>query len=75
MIVLNTSVPDAGSVASAAEQVLPVAGAVVVALRPVEDPDRDLVSRAAGGDRGAFESLLRRYYDRIHRVAWRLTRS
>jgi RNA polymerase sigma factor (sigma-70 family) len=39
------------------------------------DPDRDLVDRAAGGDRDAFESLLRRHYDRIHRLAWRLTGS
>jgi RNA polymerase sigma-70 factor (ECF subfamily) len=39
------------------------------------DPDRDLVDRAAGGDRHAFESLLRHHYDRIHRVAWRLTGS
>ena len=27
------------------------------------------------GDRNAFEALLRRHYDRIHRVAWRLTGS
>jgi RNA polymerase sigma factor (sigma-70 family) len=39
------------------------------------DPDRDLVDRAAGGDRDAFESLLRRHYDRIHRIAWRVTGS
>jgi len=39
------------------------------------DPDRDLVGRAAGGDRHAFECLLRQHYDRIHRVAWRLTGS
>ena len=39
------------------------------------DPDRDLVDRAAAGDRSAFEALLRRHYDRIHRVAWRLTGS
>lgn len=39
------------------------------------DPDRDLVDRAAGGDRHAFEALLRQHYDRIHRVAWRLTGS
>ena len=32
-------------------------------------------SRGAGGDRDAFESLLRRHYDRIHRVAWRMTGS
>src|SRR5437762_5957139 len=31
------------------------------------DPDRDLVDRAAAGDRNAFEALLRRHYDRIHR--------
>jgi RNA polymerase sigma-70 factor (ECF subfamily) len=41
----------------------------------VFDPDRDLVGLAAGGDRDAFESLLRRYYDRIHRLAWRSTGS
>src|SRR5215470_5177967 len=40
-----------------------------------DDPDRDLVDRAAGGDRAAFEALLRRHYDRIHRVAWRVTGS
>ena len=39
------------------------------------DPDGDLVARAAGGDRGAFETLLKRHYDRIHRVAGRLTGS
>jgi RNA polymerase sigma-70 factor, ECF subfamily len=39
------------------------------------DPDRDLVDRAADGDRRAFECLLRQHYDRIHRVAWRLTGS
>ena len=39
------------------------------------DPDRDLVDRAAAGDRHAFEALLRQHYDRIHRVAWRLTGS
>ena len=41
----------------------------------IGDPDRDLVDRAAGGDRDAFEALLRRHYDRIHRVAWRVTGS
>jgi RNA polymerase sigma-70 factor (ECF subfamily) len=41
----------------------------------VVDPDRDVVARATAGDRDAFESLLRRHYDRIHRVAWRLTGS
>jgi RNA polymerase sigma-70 factor (ECF subfamily) len=37
--------------------------------------DRDLASRAACGDRAAFEGLLRRHYDRIHRLAWRWTGS
>ena len=41
----------------------------------IVDPDRDLVDRAAGGDRHAFEALLRRHYDRIHRIAWRTTGS
>jgi RNA polymerase sigma factor (sigma-70 family) len=39
------------------------------------DPDGDLVARAACGDRDAFEALLRRHYDRVHRVVWRLTGS
>jgi RNA polymerase sigma-70 factor (ECF subfamily) len=38
-------------------------------------PDLDLVARAAAGERAAFEALLRRHYDRIHRIAWRLTGS
>jgi RNA polymerase sigma factor (sigma-70 family) len=46
-------------------------------VRPAFDSasDQDLVARACGGDRGAFEVLLRRHYDGIHRVAWRLTGS
>lgn len=39
------------------------------------DPDDDLVALAVAGDRAAFEALLRRHYDRMHRVAWRLTGS
>src|SRR3954452_4954750 len=39
------------------------------------DPDRELVRRASGGERAAFEALLRRHYDRMHRVAWRMTGS
>ena len=39
------------------------------------DPDRELVERAKEGDRDAFESLLERHYDRIHRVAWRMAGS
>ena len=39
------------------------------------DPDRDLVTRVAAGDRAAFASLLETHYGRIHRLAWRLTGS
>ena len=39
------------------------------------DPDRALVREAASGSRGAFETLLKRHYDRIHRIAWRMTGS
>jgi RNA polymerase sigma-70 factor (ECF subfamily) len=35
--------------------------------------DVDLVSAAVGGNRAAFEALLRRHYDRIHGLAWYLT--
>lgn len=41
----------------------------------IGDPDLALVEGAQGGDRGAVEALLRRHYDRIHRIAWRLTGS
>jgi RNA polymerase sigma-70 factor (ECF subfamily) len=37
--------------------------------------DRTLAARAAQGDRAAFEALLRRHYELMHRVAWRLTGS
>ena len=37
--------------------------------------DADLVAGAAAGERDAFELLLRRHYDRIHGLAWRLTGS
>ena len=37
------------------------------------DPDADLVAAAVSGDRAAFESLLRRHYDRVHGLAWHLT--
>ena len=39
------------------------------------DTDASLVAAAAAGDRGAFEMLLRRHYDRIHGLAWQLTGS
>jgi RNA polymerase sigma factor (sigma-70 family) len=49
--------------------------------RPIPRPrapaprDEDLAAHAAEGDRAAFEALLRRHYDLMHRVAWRLTGS
>lgn len=39
------------------------------------DPDAVLVASAKGGDRIAFGTLLERHYDRMHRVAWRITGS
>lgn len=39
------------------------------------DTDERLVAVAAAGDRAAFETLLRRHYDRIHGLAWELTGS
>jgi RNA polymerase sigma factor (sigma-70 family) len=46
-----------------------------VARSPADLSDLELAVRAAGGDRTGFEALLRRHYDRIHRVAWRMTGS
>lgn len=43
--------------------------------RDTEASDLDLAGAAAAGDRAAFESLLRRHYDRIHALAWQLTGS
>jgi RNA polymerase sigma-70 factor (ECF subfamily) len=42
---------------------------------PALDPDHALVAAAMRGDGEAFEALLRRHYDRIHRIAWRMTGS
>ena len=39
------------------------------------DADDSLIAAAVGGSRDAFESLLRRHYDRIHALAWQLTGS
>jgi RNA polymerase sigma factor (sigma-70 family) len=51
-------------------------GVVPIVSEPqAHDPDGDLVCRAQNGDREAFEALLRRHYDRIHRIAWRSTGS
>ncbi len=35
--------------------------------------DHSLAHKAAAGDPEAFAALLERHYDRIHRLAWRLT--
>lgn len=40
-----------------------------------ESDDSELVAWARSGERAAFETLLRRHYDRIHRIAWRMTGS
>lgn len=40
-----------------------------------DDPDAGLVSAAVAGNRDAFETLLRKHYDRIHGLAWQLTGS
>ena len=37
--------------------------------------DQDLALVAANGGRDAFAKLIERHYDRIHRLAWRLTGS
>jgi RNA polymerase sigma-70 factor (ECF subfamily) len=66
---------ELGTIASAMERPGPPSSVGIDGSGVVFDPDRDLVDRAAGGDRDAFESLLRRHYDRIHRLAWRLTGS
>ena len=71
----NSSSIALGALASAIEEPAPPASGDVDDSCVIFDPDRDLVDRAAAGDRNAFEALLRRHYDRIHRVAWRLTGS
>jgi RNA polymerase sigma-70 factor (ECF subfamily) len=55
-------------------------GAIQLLSAEVAEPDGgagddDLVGLAAQGDRAAFEALLRRHYDLMHRVAWRMTGS
>ena len=41
----------------------------------METDDDSLARAAAKGDRAAFSTLLTRHYDRIYRLAWRLTGS
>jgi RNA polymerase sigma-70 factor (ECF subfamily) len=64
----DSSAIEAGPIAAAAE---PPASAFADGV--TADPDRDHIDRAVAGDRDAFEALLRRHYDRIQRIAWRMT--
>ena len=64
-----------GAIESALEAPGPPAGTGLRSPGVAVDPDRALVEQAAGGDRAAFDALLRRHYERIHRVAWRMTGS
>lgn len=41
----------------------------------MDTPDEALALAAQGGDRAAFAALVNRHYDRIYRLAWRLTGS
>lgn len=56
-------------------------GAIQLMTAEVTEPldagatDDELVSLATQGNRAAFEVLLRRHYDLMHRVAWRMTGS
>jgi RNA polymerase sigma-70 factor (ECF subfamily) len=43
-------------------------------IRPMADPDRDLVERARAGDASAFEELVRRHGPRVRRLARHLVR-
>jgi len=44
-------------------------------MSDLEPKPEALVYAAVGGDRRAFETLLRHHYDRIHALAWQLTGS
>lgn len=52
-----------------------MAASVDEPARAVSDPDASLAREAALGSRAAFETLLRRHYNRMHRIAWRMTGS
>jgi len=60
---------------SSAIGAIAASAAPIVVAGPVGDPDREWIDRALGGDRSAFEALIRKHYQRIHRVAWRITGS
>jgi RNA polymerase sigma-70 factor (ECF subfamily) len=67
---------DSDAIEPASAAPLPFLQDTPLAQADVRDPDRDdVVERACSGDRAAFETLLRRHYDRIHRIAWRMTGS
>ncbi len=70
-----SSLVDVDTIVSGMEQPAPPLAVDADGSAVILDPDRDLVDRATDGDRDAFEALLRRHYDRIRRVAWRLTGS
>lgn len=64
----------ATATAPAAPEKTPVAGLGCEApMMPLED--EDLVSRAQGGDRAAFEELVRRHADRLNAVVLRIAGS
>jgi len=71
----NSSSIEFGAIESAVEEPGPLPSDGADRSGVIFDPDRELVDLAVDGDRDAFEILLRRHYDRIHRVAWRLTGS
>src|SRR5215207_61875 len=56
-------------------------GAIPLMTAEVTEPpdggagDDDLAGLAARGDRAAFETLLRRHYELMHRIAWRMSGS
>lgn len=51
------------------------AARVPLSVMLMPTPDETLATAAASGDRSAFATLLERHYDRVFRLAWRLTGS
>lgn len=51
----------------------PAARRVIMTEMRMETDDEALARAAGQGDRTAFATLLERHYDRLHRLAWRLT--
>lgn len=48
-------------------------GARIMQAMRMETRDEDLAGAAATGDRDAFAALVARHYDRVFRLAWRVT--